>query len=352
MNRSYSAAFALAVPLLALSITGCGGGATGPKPSASVSDHTPASALVADADTALATGDAEGARRLLARAVQAAPESAFVHLAYGRYWTAAHRYKDAKDAFERAAALAPSSPEPPYELGRAYQQAGDLTEAARAYTAALRLDPNHAASAAALGPILGARYEAAGIPGEYALLRGRTTVSRGELAVILAVELGADPTAVTWRSTAPPSRREDQELETAWGSRWARAAATRDWIEPFADGSYHLDDPVTRAALAITLADVERKWAAPGALGMGRGAEPADSASLNRAYPDLGPRHYLARVAARAALDGLPAREDGGFDPWAAASGADILTASRGLARRLGASPVVSAEPGAPGMVK
>jgi hypothetical protein len=337
--------FALAIGVGAGAIAGCGGSA--PAPSTSVAEDASPAFLVASADTALATGDAEEARRLLARAMAAAPESAFVHVALGRYQTTARRYKDAKESLERAAALDPASPEPYYWLGRAYQQAGDLPSAARAYTAALRLDPNHAPSAAALGLILGARYEAAGIPGEYALLRGRSSVTRGELAVVLGVELGADPDRSVWRSDAAPSAGEDEEFAAAWGGRWARAAAARGWIASFADGSYHLDDPVTRAALALSLVAVERQWGPrlPSTLS-------GDSTAV-RTFPDIGPHHYLARVASRAAADGLPARgAEGRFEPWASATGSEVLQSVRGLARRLGASPVVSAEPDLPGVVK
>jgi Tfp pilus assembly protein PilF len=355
-DRKRRAGVSVAILLAATCVlAGCGGGA--PTPRAELEAPATASFLVASAETALATGDPETARRLLARALREAPESAGVHVAYGRYWTALRRYKDAKDSFGRAAALDPLSPEPAYWLGRAYEQAGDQTEAASAYTAALRLDPNHAAAAAALGPLLGARYLAAGIPSEYALLRGRTTVTRGELAVALAVELGADPDRVSWRSDDPRASADSEELRNAWGARWATAAVAREWIEAFPDGHYHLDDPITRAALALTLARVERVWTAgggassPAPSGLSVPAAP-DSMPGAHAYSDLGPRHYLAAVAARAARDGLPDREDGRFDPWGSASGADMLAALRGLARRLGASPVVSAEPGSPGVVK
>jgi len=345
MHRA-SGTFLAAALVAAALLAGCGGST--PSVSTPV-DGTPPAFLVASADTALATGDPEGARRLLARALQAAPESAFVHVAYGRYYTALRRYKDAKEALERAAALDPTSPEPRYWLGRAYQQSGDLASAAGAYSAALRLDPQHAPSASALGPILGARYEAAGIPNDYALLRDRTALTRGELAVIFAVELGADPDRSVWRSDAAAANASEEEFATAWGAKWARAAAARAWIEPFADGRYHLDDPVTRAALALALAGIERRW---GPSGAGSVSERPDTAAV-RLFSDLGPRHYLAHVASRAVADGLPERgPDGRFEPWASASGTETLAAVRGLARRLGASPVVSPEPGPPGVVK
>jgi tetratricopeptide (TPR) repeat protein len=348
------AAGASALLGLAFLAGGCAGGAP---PAATAPGGATPSFLVASADTALASGDPDGARRLLLRAVEEAPESAFVHVALGRLHTAFRRYKDARESFDRAAQLDPLDPEPAYWLGKAYQQSGDLAAASQAYAAALRLDPYHRAAAAALGPILGARYAAAGVPAEYALLRDRPTVTRGELAVALAVEFGADPDRVSWRSDARP-RGNDVELESAWGGRWAKAAVARGWIVPFADGSFHLDDPVTRAALALALAGLERGWAGDPS----PSAAPRDTTEI--AFADLGPRHYLRRAASSAVAAGLPLRRepehgvaagqgsvpDAGagvrFDPWAAATGADLMLALRGMARRLGARPVVSTEPG------
>lgn len=321
---------------LAATLPGCGGGAGSSVHVADVAENAPLSFLVASADTALAMGDSETAHRLLLRAGRAAPESAIVHLGLGRLQTALRRYKDAKESFGHAAALDRGSPEPAYWLGRAYQQSGDLGAAAESYSLALRLDPNHRAAAAALVPILGARYEAAGIPGDYALLRGRTTLTRGELAVVLAVELGADPDRAVWRSDAALSGGEEAFV-AAWGGTWARAAASREWIAPFADRKYHLDDPVTRAALALTIASVERRW------GPATGEAPPESSAIG--FPDLGARHYLYHAATRATLAGLPGRgEDGRFEPWASATGSEVLQAIRGLARHLGASPVISSE--------
>lgn len=336
VRRAPALALALAACALAAGIAGCGGGAIVPAP---LVEGAPAGYLVASADTALVSGDVEGARRLLDRALRAAPESASVHVAWGRLQTALRRYKDAKESFDRAAALAPRSPEPAYWLGRAYQQSGDPSAAAQAFAVALRVDPSHRPSSEALAPILGERYEAAGVPPEYALLRDRPTVSRGELAVILAVELGADPDRSVWRSDARIDG-DEAELDASWGARWVRAAAARGWIEPFADGSYRLADPVTRAGLALAVVGLERRWGP-------RAAAFGDSAtSAPRSFADLGPRHYLARAAGEAAGLGLPPRGDGNrFEPWAAASGAETLHTARALARVLGATPVVSAEP-------
>jgi tetratricopeptide (TPR) repeat protein len=327
-------ASAIFLVLAAALVAGCGGARTagGARPEA-VDLAAGPEALVALADSAVKAGDADVARRALERASEIAPTDARVRLGYGRYYVALRRYGDAKVEFERAGILDPKSPEPPYELGMAYLTAGERASGHRALLQALRLDPSHAGSLAALRPLLEERYRAAGIPGEYAMLPARATVSRGELGVILAVELGVDPDRVTWRSDAA-HRTDWPALDAAWGSRWLRASVARGWITPMADRDLHLADPMTRGALAILVSKVLAR--SPGAA--------RDSAGLME-FADLGPNHYLGLAAGRAAGLGLAAREDGTFDPQALATAADALHVVRGLARRTGAMPVVSTEP-------
>jgi tetratricopeptide (TPR) repeat protein len=328
------AILALAVAVLAVAAAGCGGARTagGARP-AEVDPAAPPEALVALADSAVRTGDADLARRALERASEIAPSDARVRLAYGRYYVALRRYNDAKVEFDRAASLDPKSAEPHYELGRAYLAAGERVDAHRSLLRALRIDPRHPGALAALRPILEDRYRAAGIPTEYAELPARSTLSRGELGVVLAVELGVDPDRITWRSDA--ARRTDwPALDAAWGSRWLRASVARGWIAPMADRDLHLDDPMTRGALAILVSELLAR--SPSAA--------ADTVAL-ASFPDLGPRHYLGLAAGRAAGLGLPPREDGRFEPQALATGWEALQVVRGLARTTGALPVVSTEP-------
>lgn len=302
--------------------------------------------LIALADSAIARADANEARRALNRALSMSPGNPAVHLARGRFYAAIRRYGDAKAAFDRAATLDPTSPEPHYQLGRAYLTAGERDEALASFNRATALDPSHAGAVAGIASLLGARYEAAGIPGDYPRIAERSTLSRGELGVALAVELGADPDGIVWRSDEA-ARLEFAELEAAWGARWVRAAIARRWLLPYADGALHLEDPVTRASLAITLARIAERAATVGGPPDSVREALDDSPPRGRAtsFPDLGPRHYLGHAAERAVRFGLPTREGGKFEPLAVASGLEALRALRGLARAIGASPVVAPGP-------
>lgn len=342
-----------------VAVAGCAGskpgGAPVPETSAALPVSTSPAALVAYADTAIASGEPELARRALERAASLAPDSAYVWIGYGRYDTATLRFKDAKTAFDRAAGLEPLSPEPHYWLGVAYLKARQEPDAMAEFSQALRLQPNYAPALDAIQPMMEGKYAAAGIPREYASLPQRSSLSRGELGVALAVELGADPDRPTWRSGVDPAT-DRSAIDAAWGSRWLNAAVARGWIAPYPDGDLHLADPITRGTLAIVVTEIAARAVLPTAVApagesapMGESPAPAAGTLSNGppavSFPDLASRNYLVRPAAWAAGFGLPLREGGRFDAPALATGLETLQALHGLARFLGATPVVLGEP-------
>ena len=341
LAASACAPWALTAWALAALLAGCATtkpAADGAREAAIDPKATPA-ALVALSDSALAEAEPALARRALERAAELDPKSPAVRLGYGRFYTAIQRYKDAKTEFERAAALDPTSPEPAYELGVAYLKAGERDLAFESLARALRLDPDHEGARQAIRPMLEERYRRAGVPPEYAAIPEHASISRGDLGVMLAVEMGVDPDHVSWRSDAP-YRVDWPALDKAWGSRWVRASVARGWIAPFADRDLHLDDPLTRGTLAVLLARIEAS--SPRAP-----VDTVHTAAVRHAdFPDLGGRHYLGPAAAQAVALGLPTRDGGRFEADALATGSEALRAVRGLARRAGAMPVVSIDPG------
>ena len=326
--------------VLALVLAGCAGSRPQEEPEAKIDPNASPAQLIALSDSALAMAEPVLARRALERAASLAPQSAAVRLGYGRFYTAIQRYKDAKTEFERAESLDPSSPEPAYGLGLAYLKAGQEDLAFASLSRALRIDPKHAGARRAIRPMLEDRYRRAGVPSEYASIPERSSVSRGEVGVMLAVETGLDPDRVSFQADAR-YRVDWPAIDKAWGSRWLRASVARGWIAPFADRDLHLDDPLTRGNLALLLGRIEAS--SPRA--------PADTAqAAPAAFPDLGTRHYLGHAAAEAVHIGLPTRDGGRFDAEALATGDEAWAAVRGLARRMGALPVVSIDP--TGLVK
>ena len=355
--RHVSAGLLSPLLLAALLPLGCAGGGPGAGALRLPQGADPAT-LAALGDSALAARDPAAARGYYERARDRAqrsgdrPATARAEVGIGRYLVAAHCYRDAKVEFEKAAALDSSSAAPYYFLGSAYAAAGEESDAIRAFTVALRRDPGHALSLEALRPLVRSRCVAAGLPAEYAELPLHTSVTRGELGVMLAVELGLDPDRLGWASDqaqvlVPP------DVQGAWGERWLRAAVLRGSLRPFPDGSLHLGDPVTRGLLALTLASVQRGLGSAGpAAEIPAGPDSTATPPVARdprsgpalSFPDLGPHHYLRRAAEQAVRLGLPTHSGGSFDPEASASGTDVLRVLEQLARRAGRTPALPEE--------
>jgi tetratricopeptide (TPR) repeat protein len=300
-------------------------------------------------DPARARGLYEGARAAAVREGNKTAE-ARADVGVGRYLAAARRYHDAQVAFEQAATLDTLIAEPFYYLARASVELGDEVLAIRSLARGLRREPGDAPSVALLQSLARSRCEAAGLPPDYAELPSRTSVTRGELGVMIAVELGLDPDRMGWSSDRPQVI-VPAEVEGAWGARWLKAAVLRGYLRPFPDGSLHLEDPVTRGVLALTVAVVERSLgtleravrpAAPDSAGAG--AAPEAAPIPPPPLPDLGSRSYLRRAAGRAARLGLPTHSGGAFDAAANASGADVARVLDRLARLAGRTPALPEE--------
>lgn len=282
----------------------------------------------------------ERARTIASRTGDRAAE-ARAEVGLGRYLAAARRYHDARVRFEQAAGLDTLSAAPFYYLARASLDLGDEVLAVRSLARGLRREPEDPSSVALFQSVARSRCAAAGLPADYAALPMSKSVTRGELGVMIAVELGLDPERLGWASDGP-DMVVPPEVDGAWGARWLRASVLRGYLRSFPDGSLHLEDPVTRGQLALTLAVLERGL---GTRDRSFNPVPSDSADLSLpaaepspTLPDLGPRSYLRRAAARAVRLGLPTHAGGAFDPAASASGAEVMRVLDRLARMAGRS--------------
>lgn len=329
----------------ALALGGCAGSRPAPSPGPAGAG---AATLVALGDSAFASLDRGRARSYYERARDEAEQEgdraveARALVGVGRYLAAARRYHDARVAFERAASLDSTSAAPYFYLARAAMDLNDEKLAIRSLGQGLRRDPGDARSQALLQSLARSRCAAAGLPPEYAERLTRSVVTRGEMGVMIAVELGLDPDRLGWASDRPQVI-VPPEVEGAWGAPWLRASVLLGYLRPFPDRSLHLSDPVTRRGLALIVAGLERSLGTRGIPPMA----PSDSSAGSPApepppaLPDLGPGSYLRRAAARAVRLGLPTHSSGAFDPDASASGTDILRVLDRLSRLAGRTPAL-----------
>ena len=105
------------------------------------------SAILATADQQMRQGDTGGAAQIMLEAVERRPDDSALWTGLGSVIVAhdgGQISPAAHFAFRRAFQLAPTEPGPPFFLGMAHVQAGDLAAAKRAWLLALTLTPREA----------------------------------------------------------------------------------------------------------------------------------------------------------------------------------------------------------------
>jgi Tfp pilus assembly protein PilF len=182
-----------------------------------------------------AKGDLDQARREAEAARRIAPKNARVHIVLGQVYLTAFEFQRAEASFSQALELEPASAE-----------------------ARLEWDRSVKIRQAAPGTLVGKRIALA------------DPITRGELAALLATELGIETHLRKRRPElfdpsfrppgSPPSAPVTPETPVDLGSHWARNAIELvmrlHLMDAYPDRSFRPDEPVTRAGLAMTLEQV------------------------------------------------------------------------------------------------
>ena len=266
------------------------------------------------------------------------------------------RHAEAADAFTRALAISPASATLLRELGLEELAAGQIPQAEGRIRKALEIDGSDAETHAALGTVLEARgrlNEAAseysraaeidskwrtkaealraaaarsGLPDELRELATAASVTRGQLAALIAVRLEA---VLDRAPKRPPAVATD--IRTHWAAESIVRVTQAGVMEVSANHTFRPDAVLSRGELAtvssrlIPLALADRD---------------AALAPLKAARPPLGDiaeSHALYRSAALAvASAAMKTDPDGRFAPTRAATGSDVLAAVARL-QQLGA---------------
>jgi tetratricopeptide (TPR) repeat protein len=257
------------------------------------------------------------------------------------------RHAEAADAFKRALAISPASSTLLRELALEELAAGQIPEAEGRIRKALQIDDSDAETHAALGTVLQARgrlneaasaygraaeidskwrarAEAAraaaarsGLPDELSELATAASVTRGELAALIAIRLGA---VLDRAPKRPPSVATD--IRTHWAAESIVRVTQAGIMDVSANHTFQPGANLSRSELAIVSARL-----IPLALA-DRGATLAPLKAARPALGDVAESHALYRSAALAvASAAMKTDADGRFQPARVATGPDVLAA-------------------------
>jgi len=191
---------------------------------------------------------AEGGRHdeavaIYERAIAASPESALLY----RELAAVERQKgDADKALEhlrRAVGLEPSDARSLLQIGEILEERGDFVGAIAVYSKAAALEPgedtrSHLARARG-------RADLAKLPEEYKAIGNALQVTRGELAALIGVRLGAFLQASPRQSAVVVT-----DVRTHWAAPWIMASVRAGVMEPYPNHTFNPRGLVRRLELA------------------------------------------------------------------------------------------------------
>lgn len=255
------------------------------------------------------------------RALEASPDSAFLHRELGSLERRAGDADAALEHFTRASALDPFDDESLVRIGEILEERQDLAGAEAAYRRAATIAPDAALDARIAA--VAEKSRDAGLPPELGAIEGSEQITRGELAALIGTRL--EP--VLRRAPQQPVVLTD--AQDHWAAPWIVTLARTGVLPPFQN---HLFEPDARVR-RMDLADAVR-----GLVTLLAGDDPALRARLAErpAIADVSAAHLSYPAVAAAVASGVMDLYEGRrFEvarPVSGAEALDAVTRVRGLA--------------------
>jgi tetratricopeptide (TPR) repeat protein len=231
------------------------------------------------------------------RAIAASPESAFLYRELAAVEEQTGATDKALEHLKRSADLEPGDAKVLTQIGDLLEARHELESAAKAYTEALRVEPN--ADVQAKLDRVAARLDFERLPEEYRAIPGSAQLTRGELAALIGVRLS---------SLVQQGRRRDTVLITDvrmhWAVTWILAVAQAGIMDPQANRTFVPRASVRRVDLAQVVSRLLTRVPAPAQgrawqnarlrfsdLGAGHVAYPAASVAIASGVMETGPNN-------------------------------------------------------------
>lgn len=269
--------------------------------------------LVESARQARQRGDLERSRDAWQRAVQAAPESAFMYRELAAVEQQLARLDDARGHAMTAVKLDPQDGASRVLVADIELARGDLAAALAALRTAQALDPrtDYAPRMAAIER----RIALAALPEAYRSIADRTQITRGDLAALAGVALERWLAAGGSEGGAAPLITDSRGH---WAQRWILLASANGLMEVYPNHTFQPGAPVRRSDLAdLVQRTLERAAARNPAVGSSWRGTAAT-------FVDLPPTHAAYPAAAAAVGSGIMQADAGQlFAPQRSVSGAE-----------------------------
>jgi tetratricopeptide (TPR) repeat protein len=183
------------------------------------------------------------ARAAYVAAIEASPQSPFLHRELAEVERRAGDLDSALDHARKAAELEPDEPRAHVMLGEIYEARGEFARAADEFGNAVALQPDDALSARIED--LRARAVFAAMPPEYRSIGDSPSLTRGQLAALLAVKL--EPVLSGTRNA---SAVVITDTRAHWAAPYILTVARSAVMDPFPNHTFQPDQIVLRADLA------------------------------------------------------------------------------------------------------
>lgn len=269
--------------------------------------------IIERARTTAAAGQLEESRLAYRRALEASPESAFLHRELGVVERKLGSNAAALDHFRRATALDPDDAASLVQTGELLEQQQDFVGAEAAYRKAAAIAPSEDVSRRIAA--IGERAREARLPDEFRAIGKAEQITRADLAALIGIRL--EPLL----RTAPARQVVMTDVRGHWAAAWITQTARAGVLEAFPNHTFQPRTRVRRADLATAVSRVVTLMAnASPALRVHLTAKPA--------IADMAPGHLNYPAASVAVSAGvLPLLEGNRFQVGRAVSGAEAVAA-------------------------
>ena len=277
--------------------------------------------VIEAARTAAAAGRLAEARDAYQRAIQASPESAFLHRELGLLDRKQGNLDAALDRFRRAVELDGADAVSLVQIGELLEERRDFEGAAAAYRQAADLEPS--ADLTARMAAIAERVREARLPPEFQLIAEVSEMTRGELAALIGVRLEDVIRA------APTREVVMTDAQGHWAAPWIAQVARASVMDPYPNHAFQPGERITRGDLAAAVNGIVTLLAAD---------RPDLRARLvdRPEIADMAPGHLSYPAVAAAVASGvMPLGADGRFEvarPVSGADAAEVLARLRALA--------------------